>query len=299
MNTAPAPFGVQSMVAPLQRVLLKHARTAYRDAEHVAASWQALGYAGCPDIDVAVRQYDGFLERIRSEVPTIEFLDVDAGTSLDSIYAYDPVIVTDRGAILCRMDKPLRRGEPDVTGAHLEGAGIPTLGRIEAPGTVEAGDVVWLDSRTVAVGRGYRTNDEGIRQLRSLLEPIVSEIIVVPLPHWSGPGACLHLMSLISLVDVDLAVTYSRALPVFMREWLLDHGYTLLDVPDEEQGTLACNVLALAPRRCMIVGGNPLTRGLLTDAGAIVIEYEGSEISLKGSGGPTCLTRPLLRAAAE
>jgi arginine deiminase len=289
-------YGAQSMVAPLRWVLLKHARTAYRDRAHVAAGWQDLGYSGCPDLEAAIRQYDAFLEVIRAEVPSVEWLDANAGTSLDSIYAYDPVIVTSRGTILCRMGKPQRRGEPDVTGACLEAAGVPTLGRIEAPGTVEAGDVVWLDPRTVAVGRGYRTNDEGIRQLRRLLEPVVSELIVVPLPHWNGPGACLHLMSLISLVDTDLAVTYSRALPVFMREWLLDHGYALVEVPDDEHGTLACNVLALAPRRCMLVAGNPVTRRLLEDAGATVIEYEGSEISLKGSGGPTCLTRPILRA---
>jgi N-dimethylarginine dimethylaminohydrolase len=284
------------MIAPLRRVLLKHARTAFLDESHVAGSWQALGYRGCPSFDLALRQYQGFLDLLAREVPEIEFLDVGAGTSLDSIYAYDPAIVTTRGTILCRMGKTQRSAEPDATGAYLESAGIPTLGRIEPPGTLEAGDVVWLDSRTIAVGRGYRTNDEGIRQLRSLLAPLLSEVIVVPLPHWGGPGACLHLMGLISLVDGDLAVTYSRALPVFMREWLLEHGYTLVDVSDEEHKTLACNVLALAPRRCLMVAGNPVTRGLLEDAGATVLEYEGSEISLKGSGGPTCLTRPLLRA---
>jgi N-dimethylarginine dimethylaminohydrolase len=293
---AASRFGGQSMIAPLRRVLVKHARAAFRDASHVAGSWQSLGYRGCPSFDLAIRQYEGFLELLGREVPQIEILDVNAATSLDSIYAYDAVIVTDRGAILCRMGKPQRSAEPEATGAYLAAAGIPTLGRIEAPGTLEAGDVVWLDSRTVAVGRGYRTNDEGVRQLESLLAPLVSEVIVVPLPHWGGPGACLHLMSLISLVDEDLAVTYSRALPVFMREWLLDRGYTLLDVPDEEHGTLGCNVLALAPRRCLIVAGNPVTRRLLEDAGASVLEYEGSEISVKGSGGPTCLTRPLLRA---
>jgi arginine deiminase len=298
MTTA-SDYGAQSMVAPLQRVLLKHARSAYRDAAHVATSWQGLGYRGCPDFETAARQYDAFFDLIRAEVPSVEFLDADGGTSLDSIYAYDPVIVTCRGTILCRMAKPERRGEPDVTGAHLEASGVPRLGRIEAPGTVEAGDVVWLDPRTIAVGRGYRTNDEGIRQLRSLLTPMVTELIVVPLPHWNGPDACLHLMSLISLVDADIAVTYSRALPVFMREWLEGHGYALVEVPDEEHGTLGCNVLALAPRRCMIVAGNPVTRRLLMDAGATVIEYDGSEISLKGSGGPTCLTRPILRATTH
>jgi N-dimethylarginine dimethylaminohydrolase len=295
MKTTVPAFGVQSMIAPLQRALLKHARDAYRNEATVAADWERLGYAAPPVLERAVRQYDEFVALLRQQVPAIEFLPPDDRTSIDSIYAYDPVIVTRDGAILCRMGKALRRTESESTAAYLERTGMPILGRIEPPGTLEAGDVVWLDTRTVAVGSGYRTNDEGIRQLRVLLAPMVEQVIVVPLPHWNGPAACLHLMSLISLVDVDLAVTYSRLLPVFMREWLVARGYTLVEIPDEEHRTLACNVLALAPRRCMIASGNPVTRRLLEDAGAVVIEYDGTEISLKGTGGPTCLTRPLLR----
>jgi arginine deiminase len=292
--TANVECGVQSMIAPLARVLLKHARDAYKDVDHIAAGWQPLGYAAAPDLERAISQYDAFVALLKREVPVIEFLDGDDETSLDSIYTYDSVVVTGHGALMCRMGKELRRCESVVTARYLAGTGMPILGRIEAPGTLEAGDVIWLDDRTVAVGRGYRTNDEGIRQLRQMLGPAIS-VIVVPLPHWHGPGACLHLMGLISLIDVDLAVTYSRLLPVFMREWLIACGYTLLDVPDDEHHTLACNVLTLAPRRCMMVSGNPVTKQLLEDAGATVIEYEGSEISQKGTGGPTCLTRPLLR----
>ncbi len=295
MNATGAEYGVQSMIAPLRRVLLKHARDAYRDESTVAMGWQALGYQAAPVFERAVSQYDAFAELLRREVPIVEFLPRDRETSLDSIYTYDPVVITPGGAILCRMAKALRAPESATTAEYLQSTGMPILGQIEPPGTLEAGDVVWLDDRTLAVGRGYRTNDEGIGQLRQLLKPWVSEVIVVPLPHWQGPGACLHLMALISLVDVDLAVTYSRLLPVFMREWLIAHGYTLLDVPDDEHRTLACNVLTLSPRRCMIVAGNPATKGLLENAGAAVIEYDGSEISLKGTGGPTCLTRPLLR----
>jgi N-dimethylarginine dimethylaminohydrolase len=293
---ASADYGVQSMIAPIRRVLLKHARDAYRNADAVAAGWEPLGYSCAPALDRAIGEYDAFVALLQQEVPAIEFLPADDETSLDSIYAYDPVVVTPRGAILCRMGKELRRPESAITAAHLEASGMPIAGRIEPPGTLEAGDVIWLDDRTVAVGRGYRTNDEGIRQLRALLEPDGWEFIVVPLPHWHGPGACLHLMSLISLVDVDLAVTYSTLLPVFMREWLIGRGYALVDVPDEEHRTLACNVLTLSPRRCMMAAGNPVTRRLLEDAGAVVIEYDGREISQKGTGGPTCLTRPLWRS---
>ena len=295
MNPTLPAFGVQSMVAPLQRALLKHARDAYRNQSTVAADWERLGYAAPPILERAVGQYDEFVALLRQHVPALEFLPPDDRTSIDSIYAYDPVIVTREGAILCRMGKALRRTESESTATYLESIGMPILGRIEPSGTLEAGDVVWLDARTVAVGRGYRTNDEGIRQLEIMLAPMVEQVIVVPLPHWNGPAACLHLMSLISLVDTDLAVTYSRLLPVFMREWLLARGYTLVDVPAEEHRTLGCNVLALAPRRCMIASGNPVTRRLLEDSGALVIEYDGSEISLKGTGGPTCLTCPLLR----
>ena len=295
MTTLVPAYGVQSMIAPLRRVLLKHARDAYRDAATVAAGWQPLGYHGAPVLAEALREYDAFVELLQQEVPAIEFLPAHPETSLDSIYAYDPVVITPAGVILCRMGKELRRPESAVTAAYLEGAGVPIAGRIEAPGTLEAGDVIWLDHRTVAVGRGYRTNDEGIRQLRGILSPIVDDVIVVPLPHWKGAGACLHLMGLISLVDVDLAVTYSPLLPVFMREWLIGRDYTLVEVPDEEHATLASNVLALSPRRCLMVRGNPITKRRLEGAGAAVIEYDGAEISLKGTGGPTCLTRPLLR----
>ena len=149
---------------------------------------------------------------------------------------------------------------------------------------------------TVVVGRGYRTNAEGIRQLRAQLGPAV-EVIEVPLPHWRGPGDVMHLMSLISPVDADLAVAYSPLLPVPFREWLLGRGMTLVETPAEEFESMGTNVLALAPRQCLMLTGNPRTRAALERAGATVIEYEGSEISVKGAGGPTCLTRPLLREA--
>jgi len=295
MSATASAYGVQSMIAPLRRVLLKHARDAYRDRETVTAGWQPLGYHAAPDLEQAISEYERFVAILQQEVPAIEFLPADPETTLDSIYAYDPVVITCAGAILCRMGKELRRPESAATGAYLQSTGMPIAGRIEAPGILEAGDVIWLDHRTVAVGRGYRTNDEGIRQLRHILQPLGTDVIVVPLPHWKGAAACLHLMSLISLVDVDLAVTYSPLLPVFMRESLIARGYTLLDVPDAEHRTLACNVLALSPRRCMIVSGNPVTTRLLEEHGADVLEYSGTEISLKGTGGPTCLTRPLLR----
>jgi N-dimethylarginine dimethylaminohydrolase len=169
------------------------------------------------------------------------------------------------------------------------------VGALARPGRLEGGDVVWLDARTVVVGRGYRTNDEGIRQMTMLLGDTVDDVLTVPLPHWRGTDDVMHLMSLISPIDNDLAVVYSPLLPVPFREYLLGRGFTLIEVPDSEFETMGTNVLALAPRRCLMLAGNPRTRAALERAGVEVLEYVGTEISVKGAGGPTCLTRPVRR----
>jgi N-dimethylarginine dimethylaminohydrolase len=193
------------------------------------------------------------------------------------------------------MGKEQRRREPAAIGEYLPQIGVPILGRISGDGTLEGGDVVWVDERTLAVGRGYRTNDEGIRQLRELTADIVDEIVVVPLPHWNGPTDVLHLMSFLSPIDHDLALVYSRLMPVPFREWLLTRGVRLVEVPDTEYDTMACNVLAVAPRQCIMLEGNPRTRKLLEAEGVEVRVFGGAEICAKGAGGPTCLTRPILR----
>jgi len=193
------------------------------------------------------------------------------------------------------MGKAQRTCEPVAMESALREAGCEILGRIEPPGRLEGGDVAWLDERTIAVGHGYRTNAEGIAQLRSLLGDSIDDSVVVPLPHWRGVNDVFHLMSILSPVDRDLAVVYSPLMPVPFRERLIERGMTLLEVPDEEFESMGANVLALAPRRCVMVKGNPITRARLEAAGATVHEYAGKEISLKGGGGPTCLTRPLSR----
>jgi len=193
------------------------------------------------------------------------------------------------------MGKEARRGEPEAQGEAFHAAGIPVAGSIAGEGRLEGGDVVWLDARTLAVGRGYRTNDEGIRQLAELLAGEVDEIVVVPLPHGRGPGDVFHLMSILSPIDADLALVHSRLMPVPFRELLLARGVSLVEVADPEMATLGGNVLAVAPRRCVMISGNPATRARLEQAGAEVHAFDGAEICLKGSGGPTCLTRPLRR----
>ncbi len=288
-------YGAQSMWAPLRWVLMKRPQAAFRSDAWVAREWQRYGYRSCPDLAAAERQFDAFCDLLARYVPRIDFMPVDDRAGLDSLYTHDPVKVTRRGAILLNPAKVLRQQEPAAMRDILQQLGVPILGSLGGEARMEGGDVVWLDDRHVALGRGYRTNDAGIRQFQSLLGDLVDDIVVVPLPHAGGPEACLHLMSVISLVDRDLAVVYSPYLPVFFRQYLLEHGYTLIEVPDHEYETLGSNVLALGPRRCVMLEGHPETARQLAAAGAEVLTYSGADVSWKGTGGPTCLTAPLWR----
>lgn len=278
----------------LTSVVVKHVRDAFVDEQTIAAQWETLRYTAAPNLAGAIDEHDRFIDILRSSGATVHELPRDSSTTLDSIYVRDASIVCASGSILCAMGKAARAAEPAVQEHAFAHLGLAIAGRITPPGTLEGGDLIWLDDKTLAVGRGYRTNAEGIRQLRALVGESV-EVIEVPLPHWLGQGDVMHLMSLISPVDGDLAVVYSRLLPVPFREWLLEHGMRLVEVPDAEFDTMGTNVLALAPRRCLMLAGNPHTRQLLERSGCEVLEYEGAEISVKGAGGPTCLTRPLVR----
>jgi N-dimethylarginine dimethylaminohydrolase len=281
----------------LTRVLVKHPRDGFLDDSTIAAQWSELNFMAPPDLARAIDEFDRFADILRTSGATVEYLPRDERATLDSIYVRDASIVCDRGVILCNMGKRSRSAEPAAQGRAYRDLGSPAIvGSIEEPGRLEGGDVLWLNPRTIVVGRGYRTNGEGISQLRALLGDSIDELIEVALPHWRGAADVLHLMSLVSPLDRDLAVVYSKLLPVPFRERLLDDGFTLVEVPDEEFETMGTNVLALAPRHCLMLWGNPLTRQALELAGVEVIEYEGREISHKGAGGPTCLTRPLARS---
>jgi arginine deiminase len=288
-------YGCWSEVGTLKRLLLKHPSEAFVSKENIEAQWADLNYLGLPDYHRAVAEYEQFVQLLERRVPEIHYLPQRDRTGLDSIYVHDPVVMTAKGAVLCNMGKEQRRGEPAAVKEFLEGLNIPILGSITGDGRLEGGDVVLFDKNTLAVAEGYRTNRQGIKQLRDLTGEFISDFLTVPLPHWQGPGDVLHLMSIISPVDHDLAVIYSRLMPVPFREWLIRQGMDLIEVPDSEFETMGCNVLALSPRKCIMLAGNPHTRQRLLDAGADVWEYGGEEISKKGAGGPTCLTRPLLR----
>ena len=290
-------FGCQNMVDPIRRVLMKHPREVYQNQNSLNDKSPQLNYYGVPNFNKALADYESFTELLTSFGAEVYFLPIDDSTSLDSVYTHDPCVISNGGIILCNMGKEARLSEPDAVKDYFESIDIPILGKIEAPGTLEGGDIIWLNERIAAVGEGYRSNAEGIRQFKALLGNLVDEVISVPLPHWAGPGDCLHLMSNISPIDHDLYLVYSRLLPVPFRKYLLHRQIQLIEVPDKEYDSMGCNVLALAPRKVIMIEGNPITRQLLEHEGVEIHTYDGSEISLKGAGGPTCLTRPFLRSA--
>ncbi len=292
--------GCQSMVDPLRYVLVKHPRDSHIDQAITDDQWRRLHYTSRPDLTQVIFEFEEFVELLENFGLEIASLPGNSATSLDSIYTHDPVAaVSTEGVILGNMGKEARRDEPGALRAYLDGAGAPVVGAITGAGRVEGGDVCWLDTRTVAVGDGYRTNAEGIRQLADLLGDTVDRVIPVPLPHWNGPDDCLHLLSLISPVDHDKAVVYSRMMPVPFRQLLQDHGYSLIEIPDEEYDSFACNVLAVEPGVCIMLEGNPITQARLEAADVEVYTFPGQDLCIKGGGGPTCLTRPMWRDVAD
>jgi N-dimethylarginine dimethylaminohydrolase len=285
----------QSEYGTLQTVFIKKTEDAFMDQHTIASQWKDLNFLSEPNHIAAKQESKQFEELLKQNGSEIKFFSKDDSVTIDSIYCRDASIATDLGMIICNMGKPARKNEPMAVTKVYDTLGVPILGEIKTPGTVEGGDVAWLDSKTLAVGRTYRTNDEGIRQLREMLDPSGVEIVVVQLPHYKGLSDVFHLMSIFSPIDKDLAVVYSPLMPIVFREELIARGFELIEVPDEEFESMGCNVLAIAPRKCMMVKGNRITKQRILDAGCEVIEYEGQEISNKGGGGPTCLTRPMWR----
>ena len=288
------PLETLTETGPLVEIVVKHSRAAFVGEAAIATEWRDLNFTAPPDFGRAIDESDRLIALLASTGATIHQLPAAPGAGLDSIYVRDASVVTPAGMILCHMGKPQRRGEAAAQADAFRALGIPVVGEITPPGTLEGGDVVWIDSSTVAVGQGYRTNVDGIAQFQRLLAGS-ADCIVVPLPHWRGPSDVFHLMSILSPVAQDLAVVYSPLMPVVFRQWLRARDVEFVEVPDEEFDTMGANVLALAPRRCVALEGNPITRARLEGAGAEVAVYDGPEISLKGGGGPTCLTRPIRR----
>jgi N-dimethylarginine dimethylaminohydrolase len=281
------------MVGRLRRMVVKRPAEAFVSVEKIEREWQGLGFTAPPDLKKAEEEFSQLEEILRQEGVEILYLPADDRTTLDSVYTHDPVLITEAGAIILQMGKNERAGEPEAFEDALKSWDVLTLGRLSGKATTEGGDFLWLDEKTLVAGRGFRTNQEGIDQLQEILQPLGVKVLACDLPYWAGPGEVLHLMSFISLLDVDLAIVYKRLLPEAFYQLLLDRGIGLVEIPEEEFPTQGCNVLAISPRRIVILKGNPATAKHLRQAGSLVYELPGEEIALKGSGGPTCLTRPL------
>jgi dimethylargininase len=286
-------YGSQSMIAPLRKVLVKRPGPAFGTAD--PARWH---YVAQPDLAAARREHDALVALLRQAGAEVLYHDVSHPGRADDIYVYDPAIVTDRGAIILRMGKDLRRGEEAPMARRLTALGVPVLYTMHGDARAEGGDLLWVDHDTLAVGLGFRTNAEGLRQLREAVEGLGISVLPVELPYHTGPEACLHLLSLISIVDHRLAVIYPPLLSVPFWQHLQERGFRTVEVPRDEFETMGTNVLALAPGHCLMLEGNPRTQGRLEAAGCQVWTYQGNEISLKAEGGPTCLTRPIWREGA-
>ena len=281
-------YGCRSMTDQLRRVLVR------RPSVAASALWEGYGWRAEPDPAALLREHERFcalLEDAGAEIVLAEPLDDDP----DAIYAFDPGFVTERGAILLRPGKEGRRLETGAVARDLEAAGVPVAGTVAEPAVAEGGDFIRLDEKTLLVGRGYRTSTDGIEAVSGLLPDV--DVHVFDLPHWRGESEVMHLLSLLSPLDADLVVAYPPLLPVALAQLLDARGIEIVPVPDEEFERMGTNVLALAPRVALALEGNPITRERLVAAGVELFVYEGQDLSLKGDGGPTCLTMPLLRGS--
>jgi dimethylargininase len=284
-------YGAQGMTGRLRRVVMRRPGEAMAAADPVA--WH---YTSAIDLAEARSAHDAFAGALRAWDVEVLYHDEPLPEHSDSVFVFDPALVTDRGSLLLSMGKAARRGEEEPLGRALELHGVPVFGRLQGEARAEGGDTLWLDHDTLAVGRGFRTNDEGVRQLRDLLAPLGVTVLDYDLPYFTGREACLHLLSLISPVDTDLAVAYPPLMPTAFWVELKRRGVRLLEVPEEEfLYTQATNVLTVAPRRCIMLEGSPVTQQLLEKADCEVVTFPGEPLSLKAEGGPTCLTRPVLR----
>lgn len=284
-------YGSQSMIASLRSVMVKRP-----DDNFAVDDAQLWHYTSRPDLAIAQQEHDALVNLLRQNGTEIVYHDEAQPERADAIFAFDPALITDEGAIMLSMGKELRRGEEAAMARRFESLGIPIFYTLHGEARAEGGDLLWVDHDTLAVGQGFRTNAEGLRQLREALEKIGVTVIPVELPYYTGPEACLHLLSLISIVDDLTAVVYPPLMAVPFWQELRRRSFRLIDVPDEEFLTMGPNVLAVAPGQCIMLGGNPITQQRLEAAGCTVTTYKGDEISRKAEGGATCLTRPIWRA---
>jgi N-dimethylarginine dimethylaminohydrolase len=288
-------FGGHSMVGVLRRVLVCAPGNAGWDDPERRSLWKELGFLHEPDFRVAQSQHDILCRELQAAGAEVVQLPASSSLTLDAVYAHDASLPTDYGLALMHPGKANRRAESQAHAEFCQTLGIPALGGVKAPGLSEAGDMVWLDAQTLLVGNGYRTNSFGIVQMREMLSPKGVDVISAPLPYGPGPSACLHLMSLMSVLDEETILVDLPWLSVETVDLLRARGCRFVEIDTSERDTLACNVLSLGGKRLLALEENRKTNRRLRDAGFDVRIFPGSELCINGSGGPTCLTRPLLR----
>ena len=281
-------WGAQSMTAQLRDVLVKAPGPAFGRA----FDDPAVGFLRPVDLEGARREHDGLVQTLGGLGVTVHVLDAETDDP-DLVYVFDPLLVADGGSIPLRPGKPNRSGEPDVLEGWTRARGIPIQGRIEAPGTLEGGDTFWLRPELLCIGRTLRTNGAGARQLATI---VGGDTHIFDVPYWKGPAELVHLLSVISPVADDVAVVFLPLLPMGLYELLQAMRYRLVEVPEEEYATLGCNVLAVRPGVVVVADGNPVTRRRMEAVGVEVHPIPLGEVGENGSGGVTCLTRPILRA---
>jgi N-dimethylarginine dimethylaminohydrolase len=288
-------FNGHSMTGELRRVVVCPPRNAGWDASDKAEAWRELGFQHAPDFAAAQREHEVFGRLLEEAGAEVVSLPPAESLTLDAVYAHDASLATDFGLILMNPGKRSRVPEPQAHADLCRQLGIPIFGEIRLPGTAESGDVVWLDSQTLLVGDGYRTNKAGIEQMRAMIAAKNIEVISAPLPYGRGPSACLHLMSLMSMLDEQTILIDLPWVAVETVELLKTRGFHFLEIEASERETLACNVLALGKKRLIAIEQNAKTNQRMRDAGFDVRTFPGAELCVNGGGGPTCLTRPLLR----
>jgi N-dimethylarginine dimethylaminohydrolase len=275
-------FGVTSMTAPLRRVLVRRPATA---GDWVGAGWRV------PDPVALAAQHEAFCALLVDRGAEVEIAPALEG-QVDAVYIHDPLLMTARGGIPLRMRKPARAREPEHAREELERLGVPVLGTLPERAFADGGDRFWLDDDTMAIGLGYRTNRAGAAAVAAIADEAVE---TYDLPHDQGPAHVLHLQSLISAVTDELCVVYEPLAPVRLLEDLRERGRRWIAIDREAYDAMGCNILAVRPGVVVMVDGVASVRRALEREGVEVHVYDGSELSLKGDGGPTCLTAPLLR----
>jgi dimethylargininase len=290
MNPMTKNYGINSMVAPLKRVVVKRP-----DQNFAVSDPEKWHYTSAPNLELAQQHHDTLTDILRDNGTEVIYHDEDQAGRADAIFVYDPVFVTQHGSIILSVGKELRRGEEEPLGRKLESIGVPILGKLTGSARAEGGDMFWLDEKTLAIGIGFRTNLEGVRQIQDIVKPFDINVLSTELPYGDGPIACLHLMSLISLVDTDLAVVYPKMMGTAFWQELERRKFKFITVSDKEFASQATNVLTLSPRKVILPENNPETKKSLETEGCEVFIYPCAELTFKAEGGPTCLTRPVLR----